>query len=155
MHELELATRLAPDDLRPWNYLGFAYARRGERARAAAAFRRAGSEAMAAEVESEAIEQRPELYPMAAPTRVDGEGSGPRGVAGGSGRAVISPGALPSTTFEPAFDLCKLPLDARASDERETREAIAEVRPKPSKPTGAGRRRAVAHAAGRIRRGPG
>ena len=124
VHELELAARLAPDDLRPWNYLGFAYARRGERARAAAAFRRAGSDAMAAELESDAIEQRAER--PAVPVRVDGEGSGPR-LSGASGRAVISPGALPSTAFEPAFDL-SLPIEARA-DDRETREALADVRP--------------------------
>lgn len=49
--ELELAVRLAPDDSRPWSYLGFAYARRGERTRAAAAFRRGGEDHHAAEVE--------------------------------------------------------------------------------------------------------
>lgn len=127
VEELELSARLAPDDLRPWNYLGFAYARRGERARAAAAFRRAGSDAMAAEMESDAVEQRPERAP-AAPIRVDVEGSG-RGV-NGSGRAVISPGALPSTAFEPAFDL-SLPvgLEGGGADDREAREAIAEAKP--------------------------
>lgn len=128
VQELELATRLAPDDLRPWNYLGFAYARRGERARAAVAFRRAGSEAMAVEMESEAVDQRPERAP-AAPVRVDTDGSGARG-AYGSGRSVISPGALPSTTFEPAFDLSlPMPLEPRGADDREAREAIAEARP--------------------------
>ena len=128
VQELELAARLAPDDLRPWNYLGFAYARRGERGRAAAAFRRAGSDAMAAEMESEAVEQRPERAP-AAPVRVDTDGSGARG-AYGSGRAVISPGALPSTAFEPAFDLSlPMPLEARGADEREAREALAESKP--------------------------
>jgi tetratricopeptide (TPR) repeat protein len=50
--ELELAAALAPDDARPWSYLGFAYARRGERARAAAAFRRVGQDALAIEAES-------------------------------------------------------------------------------------------------------
>ncbi|MEO7669113.1 MAG: AIM24 family protein, partial [Polyangia bacterium] len=49
--ELEMAVRLAPDDSRPWSYLGFAYARRGERTRAAAAFRRGGEDHHAAEVE--------------------------------------------------------------------------------------------------------
>jgi len=136
VQELELASRLAPDDKRPWNYLGFAYARRGERARAAAAFRRAGSEAMAAELELDAVEQRPERAP-ATPVRVDADGSGARG-AYGSGRAIISPGALPSTAFEPAFDL-SLPLslpppqgEALAPDaprEREGSEAFAEARP--------------------------
>jgi len=112
VQELELAARLAPDDARPWNYLGFAYARRGERARAAAAFRRAGSDAMAAEMEDDAREQHANPAP-AAPLRVEVEGSGARS---GSGRAVISPGALPSTAFEPAFDL-SLPLSLPAPDQ--------------------------------------
>ena len=51
VHELELAAQLAPDERRAWSYLGFAYARRGERGRAAAAFRRAGQEDHAAEAE--------------------------------------------------------------------------------------------------------
>jgi len=51
VRELELATRLAPGDLRAWSYLGFAHARRGEAERAAAAFRRAGQEDRAAEAE--------------------------------------------------------------------------------------------------------
>ena len=51
VRELELATRLAPGDLRAWSYLGFAYARLGETERAAAAFRRAGQEDRAAEAE--------------------------------------------------------------------------------------------------------
>jgi Mitochondrial biogenesis AIM24/Tetratricopeptide repeat len=51
--ELETAARLAPDDLRSWNYLGFVHARRGERSRAAAAFRRAGQEALAVETENQ------------------------------------------------------------------------------------------------------
>ena len=52
VQELEQAGRLAPDDLRVWSYLGFAYARHGEPARAAAAFRRAGQESHAAEIVS-------------------------------------------------------------------------------------------------------
>jgi uncharacterized protein (AIM24 family) len=54
VHELETAARLAPDDLRAWSYLGYAYARRGDDARAAAAFRRAGQDRLAAEVEASA-----------------------------------------------------------------------------------------------------
>jgi uncharacterized protein (AIM24 family) len=111
VHELETAARLAPDDPRAWNYLGFAYARRGERPRAVAAFRRAGSESMAAELEAEG-----ELSPPGG--RSEGEGSGPRVSSGpGSGRAIVSPGALPSATFEPAFDL-SIPMDARSMDAR-------------------------------------
>jgi tetratricopeptide (TPR) repeat protein len=134
VQELELAARLAPDDVRPWNYLGFAYARCGDRARAAEAFRRAGSEAMAVEMESDAVEQRPERAP-AAPTRVEVDGASARSTYG-SGRAVISPGALPSTAFEPAFDLSlPMPLEPRATpaaedgEARQEPEAIADERP--------------------------
>jgi tetratricopeptide (TPR) repeat protein len=49
--ELESATRLAPEDQRAWSYLGYAYARIGNKARAAAAFRRAGQEEVAVEIE--------------------------------------------------------------------------------------------------------
>jgi uncharacterized protein (AIM24 family) len=49
--ELESATRLGPEDQRAWSYLGYAYARTGARSRAAAAFRRAGQEEVAVEIE--------------------------------------------------------------------------------------------------------
>jgi uncharacterized protein (AIM24 family) len=49
--ELESATRLGPEDQRAWSYLGYAYARTGAKARAAAAFRRAGQEGVAVEIE--------------------------------------------------------------------------------------------------------
>jgi uncharacterized protein (AIM24 family) len=49
--ELESATRLAPDELRAWSYLGYAHARTGAVSRAAAAFRRAGQDEVAAELE--------------------------------------------------------------------------------------------------------
>lgn len=135
VEELELAARLAPDDLRPWNYLGFAYARRGERGRAAAAFRRAGSDTMAAEMEAADLEQRPERA-QAAPVRVDADGSGAR-VAHGSGRAIISPGALPSMAFEPAFDLSvPMPLSVLTPPSlptplgaREEHETIVQAKP--------------------------
>jgi hypothetical protein len=123
VQELELAARLAPDDVRPWNYLGFAYARCGDRARAAAAFRRAGAEAMAAEMESDAEERRPQRAP-AAPTPVEVDGAGARSTYG-SGRAVISPGALPSTAFEPAFDLSlPMQLEPRATAPAEAVEGV-------------------------------
>lgn len=50
--ELELAARLAPDDKRSWSYLGFAYTRFGDARAAAAAFRRAGQDAVADELEA-------------------------------------------------------------------------------------------------------
>jgi tetratricopeptide (TPR) repeat protein len=49
--ELESATRLAPEDQRAWSYLGYAYARTGAKARAAAAFRKAGQNEVALEIE--------------------------------------------------------------------------------------------------------
>jgi Flp pilus assembly protein TadD/uncharacterized protein (AIM24 family) len=49
--ELESATRLAPADQRAWSYLGYAYARTGAKARAAAAFRKAGQQEVALEIE--------------------------------------------------------------------------------------------------------
>ena len=49
--ELETAVRLRPEDRRAWSYLGYACARTGARAQAAAAFRRAGQHELAAEME--------------------------------------------------------------------------------------------------------
>jgi Flp pilus assembly protein TadD/uncharacterized protein (AIM24 family) len=53
--ELELAVRLAPGDKRAWSYLGYAYTRRGDSVAAAAAFRRAGQDAIATEIEQAAV----------------------------------------------------------------------------------------------------
>ena len=49
--ELEAATRLRVDDTRAWSYLGYAWARIGEIPKSAQAFRRAGQDAIAAEIE--------------------------------------------------------------------------------------------------------
>jgi tetratricopeptide (TPR) repeat protein len=49
--ELETTVRLRPEDRRAWSYLGYACARTGARAQAAAAFRRAGQHELAAEME--------------------------------------------------------------------------------------------------------
>jgi len=59
--ELEMAVRLAPQDARAWSYLGYAFAKRGEVVAAAAAFRRAGQDALAIELEQAAKTQRPAL----------------------------------------------------------------------------------------------
>jgi len=59
--ELEMAVRLAPQDTRAWSYLGYAFAKRGEVVAAAAAFRRAGQDALAVELEQAAKMQRPPL----------------------------------------------------------------------------------------------
>jgi hypothetical protein len=50
--ELEMAAHLAPDDKRSWSYLGYAYTRFGDAVAAAAAFRRAGQDAVADELEA-------------------------------------------------------------------------------------------------------
>jgi hypothetical protein len=57
--ELEMAVRLAPADTRAWSYLGYAYAKKGEVVQAAAAFRRAGQDALAGELDQAAKVQRP------------------------------------------------------------------------------------------------
>jgi hypothetical protein len=70
--ELELAARLAPDDKRSWSYLGFAYTRFGDAVAAAAAFRRAGQDAVADELEAAhappvVAEAEPDAFSPAAP----------------------------------------------------------------------------------------
>ena len=57
--ELEMAVRIAPADARAWSYLGYAYAKKGEVVGAAAAFRRAGQDALANELDQAAKVQRP------------------------------------------------------------------------------------------------
>ncbi|HEX3906042.1 MAG TPA: tetratricopeptide repeat protein [Polyangia bacterium] len=57
--ELEMAVRIAPADARAWSYLGYAYAKKGEVVEAAAAFRRAGQDALANELDQAAKVQRP------------------------------------------------------------------------------------------------
>jgi tetratricopeptide (TPR) repeat protein len=52
--ELEMAVRMAPGDERAWSYLGYSYAKKGKVVEAAAAFRRAGQDALAAELEQSA-----------------------------------------------------------------------------------------------------
>jgi len=57
--DLEMAVRLLPGDERAWSYLGYAYAKKGEVVEAAAAFRRAGQDALALELEHAATVRRP------------------------------------------------------------------------------------------------
>ena len=54
-----MAVRLTPGDERAWSYLGYAYAKKGEVVEAAAAFRRAGQDALALELEHAATVRRP------------------------------------------------------------------------------------------------
>ena len=55
VRELETAAKLAPEDTRVWTYLGFAYARIGQAARARTAFARAGQDALADQIAAPAI----------------------------------------------------------------------------------------------------
>jgi hypothetical protein len=57
--ELEMAVRIAPGDERAWSYLGYSYAKKGRAVEAAAAFRRAGQDQLAGELEQSAKIQRP------------------------------------------------------------------------------------------------
>jgi hypothetical protein len=81
--ELEMAARLAPGDQQAWSYLGYAYAKKGDSVRAAAAFRRAGQDALAVELEHQSTARRP--------------GSGPKlaALAPRSGSTTPAPGPSP------------------------------------------------------------
>jgi Flp pilus assembly protein TadD/uncharacterized protein (AIM24 family) len=65
--ELEMAARLAPTEPRAWSYLGYAYAKKGDAVAAAVAFRRAGQDALAAELELAATSRRPSGGVVSAP----------------------------------------------------------------------------------------
>src|SRR5689334_3397917 len=75
--ELEMAVRLTPGDERAWSYLGYAYAKKGEVVEAAAAFRRAGQDALALELEHAATVRRPPTpslrYPVMPPGAADAD----------------------------------------------------------------------------------
>lgn len=64
--ELEMAARLAPADQQAWSYLGYSYAKKGDTVRAAAAFRRAGQDALAVELEHASTARRPASGPKLA-----------------------------------------------------------------------------------------
>jgi uncharacterized protein (AIM24 family) len=57
--ELEMSVRIAPQDERAWSYLAYVYAKKGKVIEAAAAFRRAGQDSLAGELEHSAKLQRP------------------------------------------------------------------------------------------------
>ena len=84
--DLEMAVRIAPGDARAWSYLGYAYAKKGEVVQAAAAFRRAGQDALANELDQAAKVQRP-------PTPIS-RGNGSLG-SGSLGRPVALAPPLP------------------------------------------------------------
>jgi uncharacterized protein (AIM24 family) len=64
--ELEMAARLVPADKQAWSYLGYAYAKKGQTVPAAAAFRHAGQDALAEELEHAATARRPSSNPKLA-----------------------------------------------------------------------------------------
>jgi uncharacterized protein (AIM24 family) len=98
--ELEMAVRLSPDDTRAWSYLGYAFAKRGEVVEAAAAFRRAGQDALAVELEQAAkLKRRPAAGGAAAGTEGDAAGSQP-GRAGPARPIALAP-PLPPLVGEP------------------------------------------------------
>ncbi len=73
--DLEMAARLTPGDQQAWSYLGYAYAKKNETVRAAAAFRRAGQDQLAAELEHAATVRKPSSGPkLAALAPVTGAG---------------------------------------------------------------------------------
>jgi uncharacterized protein (AIM24 family) len=85
--ELEMAVRLTPDDERAWSYLGYAYAKKGEVVEAAAAFRRAGQDALALELEHAATVRRPPTpmrYSAVSPVNGDRVAVGDRAGSGGA-----------------------------------------------------------------------
>ncbi|MFL5305192.1 MAG: tetratricopeptide repeat protein [Polyangia bacterium] len=84
--ELEMAVRLAPGDSRAWSYLGYGFAKRGEVVEAAAAFRRAGQDALAVELEQAAKTQRPAQRTTQHPPTTRGGGTLAAGVASDLGR---------------------------------------------------------------------
>ena len=99
--DLEMAVRLAPADGRAWSYLGYAYAKKGDLVEAAAAFRRAGQDALAVELEQAAKVHRPPTpaWPVRAPQPKAEPGSLSRPVAlapplppvpAGGGRRVVT-----------------------------------------------------------------
>ncbi|HVZ70795.1 MAG TPA: tetratricopeptide repeat protein [Polyangia bacterium] len=106
--ELEMAARLAPTDQQAWSYLGYAYTKKGEPVPAAAAFRRAGQDALANELENAAKTRRPATGPgPVAPSTGGGrarEGTPIRGAAVLHPSSAISPAAVvaPSSKVEPA-----------------------------------------------------
>ena len=94
--DLEMAVRLAPGDARAWSYLGYAYAKKGEVVEAAAAFRRAGQDALAVELEQAAKVHRPPTPTW--PARA----AQPKGEPGSLARPVALAPPLPPVPAVPA-----------------------------------------------------
>jgi uncharacterized protein (AIM24 family) len=75
--ELEMAARLVPTDKQAWSYLGYAYAKTGQTVPAAAAFRHAGQDALAEELEHAATARRPSSNPKLASLQPGGTPTAP------------------------------------------------------------------------------
>lgn len=93
--ELEMAARLAPGDQQAWSYLGYAYAKKGESVQAAAAFRRAGQDALADELEHAVTARRSSSGPKLAALHPSG-GTPPPAAAPAGLDAPAPGGPVPS-----------------------------------------------------------
>jgi uncharacterized protein (AIM24 family) len=92
--DLEMAARLAPNDKQAWSYLGYAYAKKGQTVPAAAAFRHAGQDALAEELEHAAKARRPSSNPKLASLQPGGEGEASG--AGSPSRGTPAPSPAPA-----------------------------------------------------------
>jgi Flp pilus assembly protein TadD/uncharacterized protein (AIM24 family) len=104
--ELEMAARLAPGDKQAWSYLGYAYAKRGQTVPAAAAFRRAGQDALADELEHAVTARRPPSGPKLAALQPSGAtpppAAPPVGFEAGARGGTPAPARSPSGVKEDA-----------------------------------------------------
>jgi uncharacterized protein (AIM24 family) len=107
--ELEMAARLVPADKQAWSYLGYAYAKTGQTVPAAAAFRRAGQDALAEELEHAATARRPSSNPRIASLQPGGTpnpAAAPDGLEAPARAGTPAPAALvlppPSETRPPS-----------------------------------------------------
>jgi uncharacterized protein (AIM24 family) len=92
--ELEMAARLAPADKQAWSYLGYAYAKTGQTVPAAAAFRRAGQDALAEELEHAATARRPSSSPKLAALKPTGAAAASTGFEAAARGATPAPAPL-------------------------------------------------------------
>jgi uncharacterized protein (AIM24 family) len=105
--ELEMAARLVPADKQAWSYLGYAYAKKGQTVPAAAAFRHAGQDALAEELEHAATARRPSSNPKLASLQPGGTPlpeAAPAGLDAPAGGGTPAPAPLvlpPSTATRP------------------------------------------------------
>ncbi len=109
--DLEMAARLAPGDHQAWSYLGYAYAKKGETVPAAAAFRHAGQDALADELEHAATARRPSSNPKLA--ALQPTGATPQPTAAPAGLAASGRGG--TSAPRPGRSCCRRPRVARAS----------------------------------------